>query len=112
MKYRAVQPHGELKEVFQNVWMVTGSNKYVHEGVEYRFREEYIRNRNLIGWNFYNPLNPTEQGDIVINFDYAKDQVVMKKNIPVIANDSLIRMKEESGRKQDLADVAALRGDV
>ena len=35
----------------------------------FRFRNEYIENRNLIGWNFHNPQNPAEQVDIVINYD-------------------------------------------
>ena len=33
----------------------------------FRFRDEYIRNRNLIAWNFYNPKDLTEQLDVVIS---------------------------------------------
>ena len=35
----------------------------------FRFRDEYIRNRNLVAWNFYNPQNPAEQVDLVITYD-------------------------------------------
>ena len=35
----------------------------------FQFREEYVNNRNLIGWNFYNPINSAEQVDIVITYD-------------------------------------------
>src|SRR5579859_1436028 len=30
------------------------------------FREEYIKNRNLIAWSFYNPKDPTQIVDIII----------------------------------------------
>ncbi len=36
----------------------------------FNFREEYIKNRNLIAWNFYNPSDVTEQVDIIINYDF------------------------------------------
>ena len=35
----------------------------------FHFREEYIQNRNLIAWNFYDPSNPLNQVDIIINYD-------------------------------------------
>jgi hypothetical protein len=34
----------------------------------FEFRDEYIENRNLIAWNFYNPENLTEQVDIIISY--------------------------------------------
>lgn len=33
-EYREVQPHGQIKEVFNNIFMVTGSNKIHHEGID------------------------------------------------------------------------------
>ncbi|MEO7386986.1 MAG: hypothetical protein ABIX37_08635 [Gammaproteobacteria bacterium] len=78
----------------------------------FKFRDEYIRNRNLIAWNFYNPQDLTEQLDIVISTDLKGKRV---KNIRtgdgvlrVLALKDLIAMKRASGRPQDLADVAAL----
>jgi hypothetical protein len=34
----------------------------------YHFRDEYIRNRNLIAWNFYNPQAQAQQVDLLINY--------------------------------------------
>ncbi len=78
----------------------------------YHFRKEYIEKRNLIAWNFYNPVNPVEQVDIVINFslkdDMVKNMKVGNTIIPVLNLKSLISMKRKSGREQDLLDIDAL----
>jgi hypothetical protein len=78
----------------------------------FRFRDEYIRNRNLLAWSFWNPEDPAEQVDLIINFDLAGHRVrrLATKQGPVrlLHIDDLIAMKRESGRPQDLADVAAL----
>ncbi len=77
------------------------------------FREEYIRNRNLIAWSFVNAADPTEMVDIIITEDLSAMQVDMVSagglRLPVVAVHDLIRMKEKSGRPQDLEDVKALR---
>ena len=78
----------------------------------FRFRDEYIANRNLIGWNFYNPRDLTEQVDIVITYDIKGKKVNAIKTadgaIRILAREPLIRMKRASGRPQDLEDAAAL----
>ncbi len=80
------------------------------------FREEYIRNRNLIAWSFVNSADPTEMVDIIITEDLSAIQVDMlplgRLRLPVVAVDDLIRMKEKSGRPQDLEDIRALRSMV
>ena len=77
------------------------------------FREEYIRNRNLIAWSFVNPADPTEIVDIILTEDLDSMQVELvplgRLRLPVVAVADLIRMKEKSGRPQDLEDVKALR---
>ncbi len=77
------------------------------------FREEYIRNRNLIAWSFVNPADPTEIVDIILTEDLETMQVDMvpvgRLRLPVVAVADLIRMKEKSGRPQDVEDVLALR---
>ena len=77
------------------------------------FREEYIRNRNLIAWSFVNPADPTEIVDIILTEDLESMQVDMvplgRLRLPVVAVADLIRMKEKSGRPQDIEDVKALR---
>lgn len=78
----------------------------------FRFRDEYIRNRNLICWNFYNPQDLTEQLDIVISTDLKGKKVQRIETVDgplhVLARKDLIEMKRRSGRPQDLADIAAL----
>jgi hypothetical protein len=78
----------------------------------FRFRDEYIRNRNLIAWNFYNPRDLTEQLDIVISTDLKGRKVQRIKTVDgpvqVLGRKDLIEMKRASGRPQDLADVEAL----
>ena len=77
------------------------------------FREEYVRNRNLIAWSFVNPTDPTEIVDIILTEDLEAMRVDMIPvgglRLPVVAVADLIRMKEKSGRPQDREDIQALR---
>lgn len=78
----------------------------------FRFRDEYIENRNLIAWNFYNPDNLTEQVDIVISYDLKGKKRRRIKTadgpVQVLGLKDLIEMKRSSGRRQDLEDANAL----
>lgn len=78
----------------------------------FRFRDEYIRNRNVIAWNFYNPQDLSEELDIVISTDLRGTKVqkiqTVDGSLRVLARKDLIAMKRASGRSQDLADIAAL----
>jgi len=78
----------------------------------FRFREEYMRNRNLLAWNFYNPKDLTEQLDVVITTDLKGKKVKSVRTadgtVRLLSRADLIAMKRASGRPQDLADVAAL----
>lgn len=78
----------------------------------FHFREEYIRNKNLSAWSFYNPKNPLEIVDIIITNDLRDMNTVDKKlyhlTIKVASIPDLIEMKKESGRPQDLEDIKAL----
>ena len=77
------------------------------------FRDEYINNKNLIAWNFYNPRNLTEQVDL--NIFQNLDDYKLKKlktnggEVSLLSLDSLIEMKEQTERAQDKADVSALK---
>ena len=79
----------------------------------FRFREEYIRNRNLHAWSFVNPDRPSEIVDVILTENLADVKVrrlkVQGQTVRVISLDDLIRMKEQSGRPQDLEDARALR---
>lgn len=79
----------------------------------YRFREEYLRNRNLSAWSFVNPSVPSELVDIVLTHDLSDMKTrsirIQGRQIRLVALDDLIRMKQDSGRPQDLEDVRALQ---
>lgn len=78
----------------------------------FRFRDEYIENRNLIAWNFHNPANPAEQVDIIITYDLRGKQRTRVSTadgpVQVLGLKDLIEMKRASGRPQDLEDADAL----
>lgn len=79
----------------------------------FRFREEYIRNRNMRAWSFSNPSNPAEIVDILIAEDLSGRRTVkirvQGRSLSVLSKKDLIEMKTRSGRPQDLEDVAALK---
>ena len=79
----------------------------------FQFREEYIKNRNLLAWNFTNISNPTESVDIILTDDLKKMKIKNVRSgnmtLRVISIEDLIKMKQKSGRPQDLEDIKALR---
>lgn len=79
----------------------------------YKFREEYIKNRNLMAWNFYNEDDPTDQVDILITHDVGDFKSELFRvgdfKFKVISKEDLIKMKKESGREKDLIDIRELK---
>lgn len=78
----------------------------------FQFRQEYIEQRNLIAWSFVNPNNPIETVDIIITKNLANCSTVNRAlgelTVKVLSKKDLIKMKQESGRAQDLLDIKAL----
>ena len=78
----------------------------------YKFRDEYINNRNLIAWNFYNIDDPTDQVDILIKHDIedfkSEKFKVDQLEIKVISKKDLLAMKKNAGREKDLLDIKEL----
>ncbi len=76
-------------------------------------RDEYIKERHLIAWNFINPDNPCEQVDILIISGLegvSVERISFEgQTLNIISKKDLIAMKEASGREQDLWDIKALR---
>ncbi len=76
------------------------------------FRKEYVENRNLVAWNFYDPADLSVQVDIVITYDlkgHKTRRIALPGGpVPILAIRDLIEMKRESGTPQDIEDVAAL----
>lgn len=99
-----------VEKIFSEMGLVSSipidANRLFH------FRDEYIQNRHLIAWNFYDPQNPANQVDLIINYDLKNSHVDTFKtnagNIKVLSLKDLIVMKKASGRPQDLEDVKAL----
>lgn len=84
----------------------------VDAGQVFDFREDYIKNRNLVAWSFFNPANPAEIVDVIITHDLGKMKIDRIKSgpetIPIVSRRDLIAMKRKSGRPQDIEDVKAL----
>lgn len=76
------------------------------------FRDEYVRNRNLVAWSFVDPKDPSRVVDVVITHDLSKMSTTRVKAgrvaLPVLSVKDLVAMKRASGRPQDLEDVRAL----
>ena len=78
----------------------------------FAFRDEYVKNRNLIAWNFYNPDDPLEQVDVIITYDLTGKRTrrvnLSSGPVQVLSLKGLIAMKRASGRPQDIEDIRAL----
>ena len=76
------------------------------------FRDEYVRNRNLIAWSFHHPEDASRLVDLVITYDLKgkrrRTLQTLGGSVHVLGIRDLIGMKRASGRPQDLADVEAL----
>lgn len=79
----------------------------------FQFRDEYIKNRNLIAWQFVDINRPDRQIDIIITYDLTgkktKNIKTGNSGIKLLSIDDLIVMKQQSGRPQDLEDIVALK---
>ncbi len=75
-------------------------------------REYYIKEKNMLAWNFVNVKNPLEVVDIVINYAFNKNMItqilVNDTKINVLSKKHLIEMKKQSTREQDLIDAKML----
>lgn len=79
----------------------------------FNFRDEYIQNRNLIAWNFFNPTNPMQQVDIIITYNLSASNIKTLKTqagkVKLLTKEALIKMKQDSGRPQDHEDIRVLK---
>ncbi|MBN2014938.1 MAG: hypothetical protein JW778_07145 [Candidatus Altiarchaeota archaeon] len=79
-------------------------------------RSEWRQKKNMMVFSFYNPKKPFEVVDVFIDepidFDkaYTERKVFKAKGIriPVISLEGIKKLKEISGRTQDVADMKAL----
>ncbi len=79
----------------------------------FQFKEEYKEKRNLLAWSFVNSNNPTELVDVLLTDDLntLKTKSIYLEGHPVsiVSKPSLIKMKQRSGRAQDIEDIRALK---
>ncbi|MCC5813953.1 MAG: hypothetical protein JJT78_04295 [Leptospira sp.] len=75
-------------------------------------RENLIREKNLIAWNFYHSERKRDILDVLITEDIGNFSVVQIPsdfgNMPVIDFEGLINLKSKTKRVQDIEDVKAL----
>ncbi|MBI5407515.1 MAG: nucleotidyltransferase family protein [Nitrospirae bacterium] len=80
-------------------------------------RATWIREKNMKVFNFFHPESPINLVDVFVeeplDYNLIKSEAmnIMSGNvsIPVVSVKNLIKLKEISGRPQDIADIAALR---
>lgn len=81
-----------------------------------KMRKEFISKRNLIAWSFVDVNNPTKQVDILIVKDVSELAVVKisvhGKKISVASLESLLKMKSESKRPQDVIDIERIKREL
>lgn len=82
-----------------------------------KLRESWIHQKNMKVFSVYNPKNPMENIDVimepVVTFETLfKNRVIMKTrdvSIPVAGIAELIQLKEDAGRDRDAIDIKALK---
>lgn len=78
----------------------------------FKFRREYIEKRNLMAWSFVDFKDPTRIVDLLLIHDVSKLKLVQKRvggvDVSLLSIPSLIKIKKQAGRPQDLEDVKAL----
>lgn len=79
-------------------------------------RLQWYEEKNMIFFTFYNPSYPLEEIDVFVRelIPFSEIEKEIEKipfrgiTIPVISKKHLKKLKEKSGRQQDLADIFAL----
>lgn len=80
-------------------------------------RKYWIEEKNLKAFTFYNETEPYKEVDILLRPPLGFDEIIERVTtvtaigipIPVISRSDFITLKESAGRKQDAADIEALR---
>ena len=62
LQYTPAWPHGQVKEIFPNIFFVTGTNKTHHEGIDFQFSRNMIIVRNMQELTLINTVRLKEKG--------------------------------------------------
>lgn len=87
------------------------------EFISAKNREAWINEKNMKVFSFFHVQRPINLVDVFVeepvDYDQIKSEAVTimsgSISIPVVSVKNLIRLKEISGRLQDIADIAALK---
>lgn len=87
------------------------------EFVSAKNRAAWINEKNMKVFSFFHPQRPINLVDVFVeepvDYDLIRSDVVKimsgSVSIPVVSIKNLIKLKEISGRPQDIADIAALK---
>ena len=79
--------------------------------------KKWKREKGMLSLSLYNPENPFEELDLLVNVDLKFESASKRKmslkssnfEVDVVGIDDLIKMKIKAGRAQDKSDVIALR---
>ncbi len=79
-------------------------------------RSQWYEEKNMIVFTFYNPSHPIEEIDVFVKelIPFSEIEKEIEKipfrgiTIPVVSKKHLKKLKEKSGRQQDLADIFVL----
>lgn len=80
-------------------------------------RNNWIKNRNMKAFTFYNERQPIGEVDLVMESPIPYDELRARavtielegQEVPVVSIQDLIELKLEAGRKQDISDIENLR---
>ena len=80
-------------------------------------RAEWIQEKNMKAFTFYNENQPIGEIDLVIDSPISYDKLkaraitikIEENSIPVVSIRDLITLKQQADRKQDLSDIESLR---
>ena len=79
----------------------------------FNFREEYIKNKNMIAWSFVSYADPAKMVDIIITENLKEFNVkkvsVKGRKISLASLEDLLRMKTGTGRQKDALDVESIK---
>ncbi len=85
----------------------------VDAGLVFDFRKEFVKNRKLSSWSFWNPTDAGERVDLMLTDDLGGMGIrkirCAGRWLRLVEPSDLIAMKTRRARPQDLEDIRALR---
>lgn len=111
--YTPVWPHGDIREIFPNIFFVTGTNKVQHEGVKYQTSRNMVIVRHGSELTLINTVRLNEEGLKKLDFlgvvthivrigaFHGRDDIFYRHQYPTAQLWTLKGMNYENGLKPD-----------